>query len=432
VFLSGGRRLEVGLLETLGLVLLQVIQLSGTILSSPIFWIVVGVIAYQYARMGQVKAYLFGIKDNSVIRVTLVSTLLGIVAGLFGSLLMVLFGITLPEEGLYYILLLAVLLMLIHPRLLCFAYAGGFLSLTSLAIGFPNFNVPHLMALVAVLHMVESILIRLSGHLDALPIYTRNAEGQGIGGFNLQKFWPVPLIVLTIYGGTGGEGTGIAMPDWWPLLKPIGLDPENTIIGLAPAVVGLGYGELALTVTPGQRGRRSAWTLGLYSLILLGLALIASYYSWLSWAAAVFAPLGHELVINRSQREEMEGSPRFIPSRRGLRVLDVVRPSPAYTAGLRSGDIIKEVGGIPVRSMFELTQILSISPNPVPISFWRIDESSDQQPSEKIHWGLLHQVPKTDIGIIPVPGYEVDRYLDFQSSSRLSRWLSHWLQKRVN
>ena len=412
-------------METLVRVAWQIVQLSGYVLLSPIFWVLVLIIGYQYARMGRIKTYLFGVRDSSVLRVTLISILLGMAGGLLGSVLMVLFGVTLPQEGIYYILILAVVLMLVHPRFLCFAYAGGLLSIISLTLGVPRFNVPHLMALVAILHLIESILIWCSGHLDALPIYTRNTRDQEVGGFNLQKFWPVPLIVLTITTGITPQ-EGLAMPEWWPLLNPGEIDPVNSIFTLVPAVVGLGYGELALTVSPRQRSERSAQILALYSFFLLSLAVAASYYPVLSWAAALFAPLGHEFVVYRSQREEMEGAPRYLRTLKGVMLLDVIRPSPAYAAGLRGGDVIFALGDRPIRSRLDLVQALYSVPDPFRVGYWRTHVLNREEVSEKQCWTTLYRSEVESLGLILVPGYGGEKYLEFQTAGHFSRWIARW------
>ena len=420
-------------METLTKLLLYVVQLSGAVILSPVFWILVGIIGYQYVRMGRIKTHLFGVSDLSIVRVTLVSTLFGLLGGLFGSFLMVLFGVTIPGNGLFYILILAVILMMIHPRFLCFAYAGGFLSLVSLVWGFPKLNVPHLMALIAILHVVESILIRLSGHLDALPVYTYNGVGQEVGGFSLQKFWPIPLIVMSIIiGGDTGGGSGLGMPAWWPLLNPGVPDSSNQVYGLLPAIVGLGYGELALTRSPRQRSRLSAWTLGWYSLILLGLAMLASYYPILSWAAAIFAPLGHEAVVHRSLRNELEGPPRYVISARGVRLLDVFRPSSAFASGLRGGDVISEVGGIPIRSRDDLLQAFMVSPNPVEVRYWRKDEQSSQESAERLYKVMLDRSWPEFNGLILVPGYGGEKYLEFRTNGYFIRWIERWKKAKIN
>jgi hypothetical protein len=93
----------------------------------------------------------------------------GFIGGLFGSFLVVLLGITIETyvpnsqgafaSGITYIWIIAILMAMIHVRYLCFSYAGGLVALVSLIFGFPNVYVPGLMALVGILHLIESLFI---------------------------------------------------------------------------------------------------------------------------------------------------------------------------------------------------------------------------------------------------------------------------------
>ncbi len=408
--------------------LVYILQLCGAVVLSPIFWVLAGIVAYQYARMSRIKTYLFGVSDLSVIKVTLSSALYGIIGGVLGSLLMVLFGVTISGYGLYFVFIIALILMLYQPRFLCFAYAGGGLSLVSLIFGFPVLNVPHLMALIAILHIIESILIKLSGAREALPIYTYNAAGQGVGGFNLQKFWPVPIVVMSIISREAGESLGIDMPAWWPLLKPGLLDSSHQMYGLLPAVVGLGYGELALTGSPRQRSRLSARILGSYSMILLTLAALASYYPLLSWVAALFAPIGHEAVVRRSLRQELAGPAKYVLSPRGVRLLDVLKNSPAYRAGLRSGDVISEVGGVSTRSRLALFEAFKTATSPAEIKYWRRNQPDGQGFTEQLQQLGMEPGEPDRLGLILVPGYGDERYLEYRTSGYFWRW---WENRRL-
>jgi len=423
-------------METAGLVILNVLLLILAVVFSPLFWILVAIIGYQYVKMMRLKEYLFGVKDWSALRMTAAAFGLGIAGGLAGSLLSVLLGITVPESGYLILLAAAVLLMLINPRFLCFSYAGGLLSVSALLWGYPAISVPHLMALVAVLHLIESLLIRISGHLDPLPVYTYTRFNRPAGGFNLQKFWPIPLVVMTV--SLSGDVThGIAMPEWWPLLKPPleAGDAQDLLFGMVPAVVGLGYGEIALASTAYRRSRLSSRNLFIYSLALLGISVAASYFSPLQWAAALFAPLGHEVVIAVAQRQEMERSPCFVPPPRGVMLLDVLRPSPASRAGLVSGDVILEVEGIPVNSRQELEEMLRLFYGSLSVRFWRPPwEEGEEHAQEKMRQGdavwresqvvRLERQGREPLGLIPVPGYGGEQYLDFRAPDYLG-----WLQR---
>ncbi len=346
-----------------GAVLSQIAMAFLQALLQPFFWIVVALIWLLYRRMQKTREALFGVRD-STLRLVLTSLVYGIAGGLLGSVLIVVLGISINDLGILYLWVLAVLLMLVNPRFLCFSYAGGLLALVSLLTGYPKLNIPALMGLVAVLHLVECALILGSGHSDPLPVYVRNGFGRVVGAFNLQKFWPVPLVIIVVLI-TGQQaavgGSQIQMPGWWPLLGTLGALPAGAIFTVMPVVAALGYGELAITCLPRERVRVTSLHLAMFSLVLLGLAILAAHVPQTAILAALFAPLGHEVVIHAGQRSELQGSPRFVPPARGVMLLDVRKASPFHEAGLRSGDVILRIGDIPVNSRAELTYVLEIS-----------------------------------------------------------------------
>lgn len=145
----------------------------------------------------------------------------GVGIGSFGSLAMVAIGPIANDAGILYVWPLAIVLMLVCPRMLCFAYAGGILSLTHLLFGVPKIGVPQLLTIIAVLHMVESILIWIDGYYAAIPGFFRLSDGQHTGGYLLQRFWIVPLSLVWAVPVSGGleMGSAIQMPEWWPLIR---------------------------------------------------------------------------------------------------------------------------------------------------------------------------------------------------------------------
>jgi hypothetical protein len=232
----------------------------------------------------------------------------------------------------------------------------------SLLTGYPRLNIPALMGLVAVLHLVESALILGSGHSGRLPVYVRNRFGRVVGAFSLQKFWPVPLAIIAMMaiGQQGLAGCAqIQMPGWWPLLgaglHPGAPLPDGVVFAIMPVVAALGYGELAVSCPPRERAGRTSLHLAAFSLILMGLAVLAAHVPQTVILVALFAPLGHEVVIHAGQRSELQGKPRFVAPARGVMLLDTRKTSPFHQAGLRSGDVIIRIGDIPVNSRAELS-----------------------------------------------------------------------------
>ncbi|GAW93176.1 PDZ/DHR/GLGF domain-containing protein [Calderihabitans maritimus] len=357
-------------------ILPMILVAFGQALSNPLFWLVVLLVGAQYRRFAQTKQRLFGVTDEPVWQHTLLATFHGLLGGLLGSFLMILVGISLSQIPIVWLLILAFSLMLISPRFLCFSYAGGIISLSSILLGFPKTDVPHLMGLVAILHMVESILILISGHLGALPVYTRNVTGRVVGAFNLQKFWPIPIVALLAVPLTGQVNPAdmVQMPDWWPLIRPMHAgNLDNVIYAILPVIAGLGYGDLAVTSVPQRKSRISAFNLAVYSL-LLGLSVFASYYPVFSIVPALFGPLGHEYIIKLGQRRELNGKPLYVAPPEGVMVLDVLRSSPAASMGLKSGDILISVNGYRVNSRYDLAEALAISPFFVEVDFISFDQ----------------------------------------------------------
>jgi hypothetical protein len=397
-------------------ILLQIVMVFLQALLQPFFLIVIVLIWLLYRRMQATREALFGVRD-STLRLVLTALGYGLAGGLLGSVLIVVLGISINDLGIIYLWLLAVLLMLINPRFLCFSYAGGILALCSLLTGYPRLNIPALMGLVAVLHLIESMLILCSGHVDPLPVYVRNHFGRVVGAFNLQKFWPIPLAIIAVATiGQQAPVGGIQMPGWWPLLGTL---PAQAVFSIFPVVAALGYGELAITCLPRERVRITSLHLALFSLILLGLAVLATHVPQTAVLAALFAPLGHEVVIHAGQRSELQGRPRFIPPDRGVMVLDVLKASPSKEAGLRSGDVILRIGETPVNSRAELVSALNLSGSSFEVEYQqepgrlrraRVAVNKDSPP------GLT-----AGFGVIPVPEPGDPPTVDITTASILER-----------
>src|SRR5690606_17698617 len=87
----------------------------------------------------------------------------------------------------------------------------------------------------------------------------------------------IALIAFLIGQESVGDMT-LAMPDWWPLIKPHAPPAPNTsyVYVLFPVIAALGYGDIAITRVPRVKARRTAGLLLGYSLVLMALALAGS------------------------------------------------------------------------------------------------------------------------------------------------------------
>lgn len=370
------------------------------------------IIWFQFRRMAKMKSEFFNVAEESVLQPTIIATIFGILGGILGSFLLVFVGISVLEVGIQYLWLLAIFFMLIDQRFMCFAYAGGMASIINYFFGYPNISIPQVMGLVAILHLIEALLILLSGHLGAIPIYVKDKSGRPIGGFNLQKFWPLPIVAMVAVAvpEAGTLGDVIKMPDWWPLIKSnLLVENENIVYMMVPVIAGLGYGDITLTTHPRKKSRYSAFFLAIFSIILLGLSILAANYPSLAILAAVFAPLGHELVIFIGRHHEFSVEPKFISPPKGVMVLDLLDSSPLNSASLRTGDIILTLNGIEINNRNDLEYALQFIGDSFEIEFLAGEKKVLKR--KRIN-GLK---PGEPLGLIIVPDSFGFSYLDISS-----------------
>lgn len=341
---------------------------------NPFFWVVIFMIWNQCDRAAKMEIKMHGISKMKPHEKLLRSVFFGILGGFIGSIVVILFGVSITGTGLLYVWPLALILMLIHPHLMCFSYAGGLISLASLIIGYPKIDVAGLMALIAVLHLVESFLIYFCGYASASPVFVRDKRYGVIGGFSLLEYWPVPIMLLTVLIGNFPTDSLVQMPDWWPLIKPAGqvLDNPQAIFMMVPVVAALGYGDIALSTTPKARCRSSAVRLMYFSGALLFLSVMASRYKIFAFLAAAFAPVAHEVLIIIGKNQEKKNMPLFRPPLQGEMVLDVVKGSAAEKMGLETGDIILSVNGKEIINADDLNAVLLEYPTYIWLTFRNI------------------------------------------------------------
>lgn len=379
----------------------------------------------QYQRAAVLERRLFGFVKNRPAEQMARAVVDGLVGGLLATAVFVVIGISLNEVGIWYLWALAIFLMFFHPRFICFSYGAGIVSLANLIFGFPSVDVPAMMALVAVLHLVESVLIFLAGHRGATPIFVRSTEGKVVGGFSLQKFWPLPFVALVgafVPAELLQGAQGVSMPEWWPVIRPAreAFPGSQYAFALFPVVAALGYSDIAVTRTPRVKARRTAGHLLAYSLGLLALAVLAQRYLVLAYLAALYSPLVHEWVIYQAQSSEKRGVPVF--SGRETMVLDVVPDSPAARTGFQPGDVIVAVNGVPVKTREELAAAMEP---------WALQAEFEVENGITGQRRILHCSEKIPpLGVVLVPQGDEGLFVELREQSRLRRWWKRWRTSR--
>jgi len=302
-------------------------------LKSPVYWIVVAIVIFQYKKLEKMEKMILGSYKEPLYKKAIVSTVLGLLGGIVGSIAFMILGTRVNSNDFIYILPLAILLSLIHPRFICFSYAGGIVSLISLLFGYPKINIISVMTIVAVLHLIEAFLIILDGHNGKIPIFMEK-DNEIVGGFNMNRFWPVPFLVFL-------EGYGV---------MPV------TVIAV------LGYGDFALTKHPKDKTKETASMLFIFSAILLILSELSKSYSQLLYVLAIVSPVFHEMIIQMGRKRERLGKAIFTPSQRGLKLLDTMPYGVGEKMGLKTGDIILSINGNVVQKKEDVLNVLRFSP----------------------------------------------------------------------
>lgn len=230
------------------------------------------------------------------------------------------------------------------------------------------------------------------------------------------------LLVLAVYP-TEIAGGSIDMPNWWPLLKPLA-EPNPGMILLyspLPIVAALGYSDIAVASSPRQKSRWSARNLLIYSVILLILAIGAGNWPSLVLLPVLFAPLGHEILIQAGNRREWNGRPR-LQAEQGVKLLATMPNSPAREQGLDADWTILGVNGIEVNSAQELAQALSAFPG--------LAEMDVLTPQGEPHAVRLHQ-REGKLGLVPAPdSSRRGAYLNLQGKGFLLRMWEKFKKKQ--
>lgn len=404
------------------------LMISGvvSVYLEPMFWLVILLVAYQYRKLQKSQRRMLGIDAFSLPQQVIMTVFFGSVGGIIGSFLLTLLGSNISQLGLSYIWPVAIVLMVINMRYLCFAYAGGLVAVSKVLFGWPMVDVPQVLVLVAILHITESILIIMSGRYGSMPVILRREDGQLVGAFNLQNFWPLPLILMSAVAVPEFKipPSMLNMPDWWPILPVAAAAPEGHqwMYAMIPVVAALGYTDLAIASSPQMRRRKSAMYLGVYSLILLSLALLSVQYKWLQLIAALVSPLGHELLIQLDIRRELESPPRYVPPLQGVMILDTVIDSPAYKAGLEPGDILLNLHGLIVDNPRQLAVALEAVPDHFVLELLRNGRIRQQK--------IRFDKGKTMLGVILVPsGNELEYIQLAEDKFLLWEWFKRLMGK---
>lgn len=320
---------------------------------NPFYYISLLFIVLHYRKQIQFERKLFHTKLHSLLNETWRTLLWGWVGGLSASMLLLFVGLKLQVEIVVLTWVIALILALFRIRYLCLSYSAGILGIMHIGLLLlpdavswngigpllqivADADLPSLLIIVAVLHLLEGMLARFQGARMSTPLFMEGKRGKIIGGYQLQGFWPVPLFLLVPMQGGNMEGV--------PWMTLLGSDYTAGWTLLAfPAMIG--FTEFTKTRLPQEKARWNARLLMLYGGILFAAAAAAHFWSPFVLVAAIMSIALHEALFAYSRWDEARRTPIFVPSSRGLMILAVVPNSPAQELGLQAGEIVHKVNG---------------------------------------------------------------------------------------
>lgn len=392
----------------------RLLQAVGQLFANPFYYIGILFIVLHYRKQIQMERKLFHTRLHSLLNETWRTVLWGWLGGIGASVLMLFVGVNIQAGTVILLWILSIILVILRVRFLCLAYAVGILGIAqvilswipdagSLQEALPVLNIvaaadiPSLLVIVAVLHLLEGTLVGFQGARMATPLFLEAKRGQIIGGQQLQGFWPVPLFLLVPM--TGGDIQGLP----WETLFGSNLASGWTLLAF-PAMIG--FTELTISKLPRQQARFSASLLYLYGIVLLAAAIAAHFWPPILLVGAMLSIALHEGLIRYNQWVEKKQAPLYVHSQRGLMVLSVVPNSPAYDLGIQTGEIIHKVNGHKIKTKTDLHVGMELNS-----AFCRLEILNEQGEvrflQRAIYAGEHHQ-----LGIILAPDQQALYFLE--------------------
>lgn len=390
----------------------------------PLYYVGIIMVILQYRKQIAFERKLFHTRLHSLLDETWRSVLCGVIAGLAVSVVMAFVGATVDPLLIVYLWVVTALMMFVRVRFLCFAYSFGILGIVHFGVQWflddpsipyyhtwieplADLNVSSVLAMVALLHIAEALLIRWQGARAASPMFFEGKRGKIVGGYQLQGFWSLPLFLIVPADAANGTP---AIP-WQSLLGGHVWDGGWTVLAF-PVVIG--FTELALTRLPKQKARWSSGMLLLYGAAVFLLALLTEWWAPFGIAASVLCIALHELLIWYGRWAEQQRSPLFVHDERGLKILAVIPGSPATQLGIAAGEIIVKVNGMKVSSKEQLHGALRINS-----AFCRMEiinlEGQTKFVQRAMYAGEHHQ-----LGLILSPDDDALYYVPLEEKSKLT------------
>lgn len=331
--------------------------------------IVFGVIFYfKNVRISGIQKMTLGEEINTPLDLTISQIVLGVLAGIVGSLILSILGITFTENsGIEFIFMISILSLFFAKKYISYAYSSAILGIIGIItegiskiIGintFINVNILSLVTFIGVIYLLEGILIIFDGSKGAIPVFTKK-DGNIVGGFSFSRYWPMPIAILMIFSNSLSASDSIYLnaPSWWPLVNRSEILSilSTVMIASIPLYGVVGYRNLTFTQEKSKKSLRSGSIILVYGLSIMLIAQLSNLGVIGEILAVLYCPLGYELLTRYENGIERKGEFLYVSDDEGIMVLEVTPNSPAYEVGIKRGDKIIEINGQNISSEVDI------------------------------------------------------------------------------
>ncbi len=213
------------------------------------------------------------------------------------------------------------------------------------------------MTFIGVLHIVEAFLVMVDGNRGAVPVFSTK-DGKIVGGFSFNRYWAMPIAIFIAITTqmAGGASSAMVTPAWWPIINKSETLTllAKTVITCVPLYGMIGYNAVTFTKLKRKKTLHSGMLILIYGITLSIVAQAATFGIIGQLIVIIYAPLAHELMLKIQKKSEDNGKFIYVSDEVGVAVLEVAPSSPAFSAGIRTGDKILEINNKKVLSEVDI------------------------------------------------------------------------------
>lgn len=388
-------------------------SISSAIISPPLVFILIALMIIFYLKNKKIAAMqqiVIGGRVDSALELTLSQFVLGIMGGIFGSIILTELGVKFNYEcGVQYLFFISIILMFIKPKYICFSYSAGILGLVSVIFEVLSMMMPYtfnedifeidimyLLLFVGVLHVVEGILVMIDGHRGAMPIFTE-AENNIVGGYAFKRYWALPIaMIFTTMGSNIPNSIEISMdmPKWWSLFNGTNFAMAG-VLALMPLYAIIGYSSITFTKNKREKSLSSGINILFYGMCVIAVSQVVRVGIIGKLFAVIFTPFAHEFMLKRQKKSEEKNKLKFVSNDEGLVILDISNDSQMNQYGLEIGDKILSINGNSISSEKDIYSILKKN-------LYRVSIRIKKQNGEIHEFNHVHDKSRR-LGVLLVP-----------------------------